>query len=128
MKVLTYGTFDLFHIGHLNLLQRLREMGDELIVGVSTDEFNQKKGKRAVASFNDRVRILSELKCVDGVIAEHDWNQKKFDILNHEISIFGMGDDWIGKFDELNLYCKVVYLPRTEGVSTTDIKKTIKTL
>lgn len=127
-KVITYGTFDLFHIGHLRLLSRLKSMGDYLIVAVSTDEFNQEKGKRSVINFNDRVEILKNLRIVDEVIPERSWDQKRADIENFEISIFGMGSDWSGKFDFLNDLCEVVYLDRTEGVSSTIIKQSLSAL
>jgi glycerol-3-phosphate cytidylyltransferase len=126
MKViLTYGTFDLFHVGHVRLLERLRDLGDHLIVGVSTDSFNAKKGKRATMTYADRAEIVGALRCVDRVIPEHDWPQKIDDIKNFNVSIFGMGDDWVGKFDDLRDYCEVVYLPRTEGISTTSLRATI---
>lgn len=123
--VLTYGTFDLFHVGHVRLLKRLRDLGDQLIVGVSTDAFNTKKGKRATMSYADRAEIVGALRYVDLVIPEHDWAQKITDIQNYNVALFGMGDDWAGKFDELKNFCDVVYLPRTEGISTTSLKSTI---
>lgn len=126
--VLTYGTFDLFHIGHLNLLRRLRALGDRLIVGVSTDEFNALKGKKTIIGFDDRIEIVRNLKCVDMAIPEDNWEQKVDDIRRHDVSIFGMGSDWEGRFDELKAHCEVVYLPRTEGVSSTQIKKTLQVL
>lgn len=126
--VLTYGTFDLFHIGHLNLLRRLRALGDRLIVGVSTDEFNALKGKKTIIGFDDRIEIVRSLKCVDMAIPEHNWEQKVDDIRRHGVRIFGMGSDWEGRFDELKAHCEVVYLPRTEGVSSTQIKKTLQVL
>ena len=121
--VLTYGTFDLFHVGHLNLLSRLKALGDYLIVGVSTDDFNAVKGKRTIIKFEDRLDIVKNIKCVDGVLAEESWDQKPRDIKTHSVSIFGMGSDWQGKFDELKKYCEVVYLPRTEGISSTHIRQ-----
>jgi glycerol-3-phosphate cytidylyltransferase len=124
-RVLTYGTFDLLHIGHLNLLERLRALGDELIVAVSTDEFNAEKGKRCVVSFEDRIRLVSALKCVTATIPETDWAQKAHDIKRLNVDVLGMGSDWEGKFDSMNLYCRVVYLPRTEGISTTFLRKEI---
>jgi glycerol-3-phosphate cytidylyltransferase len=126
--VLTYGTFDLFHVGHLNLLNRLKALGDYLIVGVSTDEFNELKGKKTIVSFNHRSEIVMNLKCVDMVIPESNWEQKPDDIRNHGVSVFGMGHDWEGKFDFLNEYCSVVYLPRTDDVSSTDLKKLLSVL
>ncbi len=128
MTVLTYGTFDLFHIGHLNLLTRLRALGDRLIVGVSTDKFNEIKGKKTVVPFADRIEIVRALRCVDLAIPEENWAQKVEDIHRHEVRILGMGNDWEGKFDDLKAHCQVVYLPRTEGVSSTHIRKTLKVL
>lgn len=122
-KVITYGTFDLFHIGHLNILKRAKALGDYLVVAVSSDAFNETKGKRCTISDIDRMEIVKAIKYVDEVILENNWEQKKSDIENHNIDIFAMGDDWAGKFDELSTVCEVVYLPRTEGISTTDIKK-----
>lgn len=121
--VITYGTFDLFHIGHLRLLARLRELGDRLIVGVSTDEFNLSKGKKSIIKFEDRIEIVRNLKCVDLAIPEQCWEQKVDDIRKHDVAVFGMGHDWQGKFDHLDSLCKVVYLPRTDNVSSTQIKE-----
>ncbi|CAM2800702.1 glycerol-3-phosphate cytidylyltransferase [Fructilactobacillus fructivorans] len=121
-KVITYGTFDLLHKGHVRLLKRARELGDSLTVGLSTDEFNAVKGKRAYNSYEDRKYILDAIRYVDEVIPEKGWNQKISDIKNHNIDIFVMGDDWKGKFDFLKDYCKVIYLPRTQGISTSKIK------
>lgn len=126
--ILTYGSFDLFHIGHLRLLERLRSLGDRLVVGVSTDEFNVLKGKRTVIPYADRVEIVHALRCVDLVIPETCWEQKEDDIRAHQVSIFGMGSDWTGRFDELKAHCEVVYLPRTEGVSSTHLRETLKVL
>ncbi|OYQ77616.1 glycerol-3-phosphate cytidiltransferase [Wohlfahrtiimonas chitiniclastica] len=126
--ILTYGTFDLFHIGHLNLLQRLKSLGDYLIVGVSTDEFNALKGKQTIIRFEDRLKIVENIKHVDLAIPENNWEQKIQDIKKYNVSIFGMGHDWEGKFDDLKEYCDVVYLPRTQGISSTDIKDTLKVL
>jgi glycerol-3-phosphate cytidylyltransferase len=120
--VLTYGTFDLFHFGHLKLIERLRALGDRLIVGVSTDEFNEKKGKRSFMPYDHRAQILGALKQVDLVIPEHDWEQKLQDVKKHDVTVFGMGGDWVGKFDFLKPHCEVVYLPRTQGVSSTSLK------
>lgn len=123
--VITYGTFDLLHVGHVNMLQRLAALGDKLIVGVSTDEFNLLKGKQSVYSYAERAKIISALGCVDQVIAEHDWQQKMQDIEKYQVDIFGIGADWQGKFDELMSLCEVVYLPRTPSISTTDLKKAL---
>ncbi|WP_313467436.1 glycerol-3-phosphate cytidylyltransferase [Carnobacterium sp.] len=125
-KVLTYGTFDLLHKGHVLLLQRARALGDHLTVAVSTDEFNAIKGKKAYTSWEDRKLILEALACVDEVIPENEWEQKVKDVKKYDIDLFVMGDDWEGEFDFLKEYCQVVYLPRTEGVSTTKIKEDLK--
>lgn len=125
-KVITYGTFDLFHVGHLNILKRAKELGDYLIVAVSSDSFNALKGKKAYNCDQDRKLILEAIKYVDEVIFENSWDQKINDVKEHNVDIFVMGDDWKGKFDFLNEYCEVVYLPRTEGVSTTKIKEDLK--
>lgn len=126
--VITYGTFDLFHIGHLNLLKRLKKLGDYLIVAVSTDEFNSGKGKKTIVPFADRIEIVKNIKCVDLAIPENSWDQKASDCEKYGVSIFGMGHDWEGKFDELKQYCEVVYLPRTSGVSSTDMKRLLQVL
>ena len=123
--VITYGTFDLFHVGHVRLLKRLSLLGDKLIVGISSDEFNEKKGKKSFFSYSERAEILSSCKYVDEVFAEHNWAQKKDDILKYKATIFAMGDDWKGKFDDLHDLCEVVYLPRTEDISTTTIKSSL---
>lgn len=128
VTVITYGTFDLFHVGHVRLLERLRALGDRLVVGVSTDEFNATKGKKTVIPFDQRVEILSAIKHVDEVFAERDWSQKREDIRRYQANIFAMGDDWAGRFDELSDQVNVVYLPRTTGISTTDLKALITTL
>ena len=124
-NVITYGTFDLFHIGHLRLLERARSLGDRLIVGVSTDDFNAEKGKKTAIPFDERRNIVASLRCVDAAIPEQCWDQKRLDIADHEISILVMGDDWEGKFDYLNDICDVVYLSRTDGISTTYLKQYI---
>ncbi|GER21923.1 glycerol-3-phosphate cytidylyltransferase [Zafaria cholistanensis] len=123
--VLTYGTFDLFHIGHLNVLKRLRALGDRLIVGVSTDEFNAVKGKKPVVPFDQRIEIVRSIKYVDQAIPEENWEQKRLDIQRYGVDIFGIGDDWRGKFDDLGDSVEVVYLPRTEGISTTEMKRVL---
>lgn len=125
-KVITYGTFDLLHVGHINILRRAKELGDYLIVVVSSDEFNLLKHKESIYPFEDRKLIVESIKYVDEVIREDDWDQKVEDVLNNEIDVFVMGDDWKGKFDFLSEYCDVVYLPRTEGISSTIVKKAIK--
>ena len=118
-KVLTYGTFDLLHVGHINILKRAKELGDYLIVGLSTDEFNSLKGKRAFYTYEQRKIILESVKYVDLVIPEKTWEQKKDDVKKYDIDIFVMGDDWSGKFDFIKEYCEVKILPRTPDVSST---------
>ena len=122
-KVITYGTFDLLHVGHINLLRRAKELGDYLLVAISTDEFNALKNKKAYYSYEDRTTILEAIKYVDEVIPENNWEQKVKDVQDNDIDIFVMGHDWEGKFDFLKDYCEVIYLPRTEGISTTKIKE-----
>ncbi|PEE65614.1 glycerol-3-phosphate cytidylyltransferase [Bacillus thuringiensis] len=121
-RVLTYGTFDLLHYGHINLVRRAKDLGDYLIVGISTDEFNALKGKESYFKFEERKMLLESIRYVDLVISENTWEQKVEDIIKYEIDVFVMGDDWKGKFDFLKEYCEVVYLPRTEDISTTQIK------
>jgi glycerol-3-phosphate cytidylyltransferase len=123
IKIITYGTFDLFHIGHLRLLKRVKELGNHLSVSISTDEFNSVKGKKTLIPYEQRKEIVENIKCVDLVIPETCWEQKIEDIKKYEIDIFAMGNDWDGKFDFLKEYCEVVYLPRTEDISSTEIKK-----
>ncbi len=125
-KVITYGTFDLFHYGHLRILERAKRLGDYLIVAVSTDEFNAVKGKKCVYPYEHRSKIVKAIKYVDKVIPEKSWEQKIEDIKEYGIDIFVMGDDWEGKFDFLRDYCEVVYLKRTDGISTTAVKNNIK--
>ncbi|WP_269520982.1 glycerol-3-phosphate cytidylyltransferase [Alteromonas sp. BMJM2] len=126
--VLTYGTFDLFHVGHVNLLRRLRELGDRLVVGLSTDEFNALKGKKSFYSYEERKNILLASQYVDEVIPENNWEQKTTDVKKYNIDIFGMGNDWEGKFDELKEQCEVVYLDRTKDISTTEVKQSLSGL
>ena len=120
--LLTYGTFDLFHAGHVRLLERLKARCDRLIVGCSTDEFNRLKGKTSAMSFEDRRIVLVSCRFVDLVIPEYMWEQKEIDIRMHHVDIFAMGDDWAGKFDHLQELCEVLYLPRTPDISTTELK------
>ncbi|MBS9767519.1 MAG: glycerol-3-phosphate cytidylyltransferase [Flavobacteriaceae bacterium] len=127
-KVITYGTFDLYHIGHIRLLKRLKALGDYLIVGLSTDEFNTEKGKKSFFSYEERKEILLSCKYVDEVFPENNWEQKRSDILKYNADIFGMGNDWSGKFDDLKDICEVVYLPRTDEVSTTEIKQALSNI
>ncbi|MEY8349272.1 glycerol-3-phosphate cytidylyltransferase [Bacillus cereus] len=122
-KVITYGTFDLLHWGHINLLKRAKDLGDYLIVAVSSDEFNKLKSKKSYHSYENRKMILEAIRYVDEVIPEHDWEQKVKDVVNYDVDLFVMGDDWEGEFDFLAEYCEVVYLPRTAGISTTKIKR-----
>lgn len=126
--VITYGTFDLFHVGHIRLLKRLKKLGDRLIVGISSDEFNSIKGKQSFFSYEERAEIVAACQYVDEVFPEHNWGQKRLDIEKYKADVFAMGEDWAGKFDELNDICQVVYLPRTEDISTTQIKKTLSSL
>lgn len=122
VTVLTYGTFDVFHIGHLNILKRLKNLGDRLIVGVSTDEFNKLKGKTSLLSYEDRASVVQAIRYVDEVFPENTWEQKLTDIEKYNVNILGMGDDWEGKFNNFNDICKVVYLPRTLGISSTNVR------
>lgn len=125
-KVITYGTFDLLHTGHINILRRAKALGDYLIVAVSTDEFNMLKHKEAYHSFEERKQILEAIRYVDEVISEDTWDQKSRDVQKYNIDTFVMGSDWEGEFDFLKEYCEVVYLPRTSGISTTKIKDELK--
>jgi glycerol-3-phosphate cytidylyltransferase len=124
--VLTYGTFDLFHIGHVKMLQRLSELGDRLIVGVSTDAFNEIKGKQALFPYNQRAEIVSSNRYVDLVIPENSWEQKIEDIKKYDVDVFAIGEDWQGKFDFLQEYCEVQYLPRTEDISSSLVREVLK--
>ena len=125
-RAITYGTFDLFHVGHLRLLKRISALADELYVAVSSDEFNSIKGKTCAIPFEERQEIIAALNCVTQVIKEDNWDQKISDIQKYGCDLFVMGNDWEGKFDFLKPYCEVIYLPRTQGISTTTIKKTLK--
>lgn len=128
IKVITYGTYDLFHYGHFRLLKRAKEFGDYLIVGVSSDEFNLIKGKECVQPYAHRAEILTAIRYVDEVIPENNWEQKVNDIITHNVDIFVMGSDWKGKFDYLEQYCKVLYLDRTDDISTTTLKNHMKSI
>lgn len=124
-RIITYGTFDLLHYGHLNLLKRAKELGDYLVVVLSTDEFNlNEKNKKCYFSYEQRKEMLEGIRYVDLVIPEKSWDQKKTDVHKYYIDTFVMGDDWKGKFDFLeNEGVEVVYLPRTPEISTTQIKE-----
>jgi len=122
-KVITYGTFDLLHYGHINLLKRAKNHGDYLIVALSTNEFNEIKGKRCFFSYEERKKLVQSIRYVDLVIPEESWEQKIDNIKEFKVDVFVMGDDWRGKFDFLMEYCEVVYLDRTPEISTTKIKE-----
>ena len=124
-RILTYGTFDLLHYGHINILKRAKALGDYLIVGLSTDEFNAIKNKKAYHNYETRKQMLEAIRYVDLVIPENNWEQKVMDIQKYEADVLVMGDDWAGsdKFNYLQDYCEVMFLPRTPGVSTTKIKQ-----
>lgn len=126
-RVITYGTFDLLHYGHINLLRRAKQLGDYLIAALSTDEFNwQGKQKKSYFSYARRKELLESVRYVDLVIPEKSWEQKVSDIQLYHIDTFVMGSDWTGKFDFLAPYCEVVYLPRTPEISTTQIKNDLE--
>jgi glycerol-3-phosphate cytidylyltransferase len=127
--VITFGTFDVFHVGHVRVLNRAAEFGDRLLVGVSSDQLNQaKKGRRPVFTQEERMEIISNVKSVHGVFLEESLELKRQYVEEHKADILVMGDDWAGKFDYLNDICKVVYLPRTPSVSTTAIIEHITTI
>lgn len=126
-KVITYGTYDLLHWGHINLLRRAKELGDYLIVVLSTDEFNwNEKQKKCFFTYEKRKMMLEAIRYVDEVLPENNWEQKRSDVKDNDVSVFVMGDDWKGKFDFLKDLCEVVYLPRTPDISTTQIKKELE--
>lgn len=126
-RVITYGTFDLLHYGHINLLRRAKELGDYLIVALSTDEFNlNEKNKTCYFSYEQRKQLLEAIRYVDLVIPEESWEQKAMDVELYKIDTFVIGDDWEGKFDFLKDQCEVVYLSRTKEISTTKIKNDLK--
>jgi len=124
-KIITYGTFDLFHFGHLRILERAKRLGDYLIVAVSTDAFNQVKGKKCVYPYEHRAKIVKAIRYVNEIIPETEWEQKRRDVVELDINALVMGSDWEGKFDDLKDLCEVVYLPRTPDISTTDIKSNV---
>ncbi len=123
-RILTYGTFDLLHYGHIRILKRAKELGDYLVVALSTDEFNAIKGKKAYHSYETRKKMLEAIRYVDLVIPENEWEQKLQDVLDYKIDVVVMGDDWKGsdKFDYLKEYCEIAFLERTPGISTSQIK------
>lgn len=121
-KIITYGTFDTLHFGHIRLLERAKSLGDYLIVGLSSDEFNAGKGKTSHFNYEERKHFLEAIRFVDEVIPENDWEQKSRDVVSHGIDTFTMGDDWTGKFDFLTEFCNVHYLSRTPAISSTLIK------
>lgn len=123
MNILTYGTFDLLHKGHINLFSSAKKLGDVLVVGLSTDEFNREKDKRSYFTFSERYKLLQLVPSIDLIIPESSWEQKIDDINKYNIDIFVMGSDWTGKFDYLKDYCEVVYLPRTDNISSSQIKE-----
>ena len=125
-KVITYGTFDMLHYGHINLLRRARALGDYLIVALSSDSFNAIKNKQSFFHYEHRRQMLEAIRYVDLIIPENDWEQKREDIIKHNVNIFVMGHDWEGKFDFLKDICEVVYLERTPEISTTRIKNHLK--
>lgn len=120
-RVLTYGTYDLLHVGHINMLKRARGLGDYLIVGLSNDAINAFKGKKVYHDYQERKEMLEAVRYVDLVIEESDWDQKRLDIEKYQIDVLVAGEEWKGDFDYLNELCEVIYLPRTEGVSTSKI-------
>ncbi len=122
-RIITYGTFDLIHYGHINLLRRAKSLGDYLIVGLSTNEFNEIKGKQCFFDYNERKKLLESIRYVDLVIPENTWDQKIDDVNIYKVDIFSIGDDWLGKFDFLKAHCDVVYLPRTPEISSSKIKQ-----
>ena len=124
-KVITYGTFDTLHFGHLKLLERAKNLGDFLIVGLSTDAFNALKGKKSLLNYEDRKSYLQAIKYVDLIIPENNWEQKIEDVKKNHVDIFTMGDDWKGKFDFMNDVCQVHYLERTPSISSTMIRSKI---
>ena len=125
---MTYGTFDLLHYGHISLLRRAAALGDYLVVGLSTDEFNAQKGKQSFYSFGVRKEMLEAIRYVDLVIPEKSWDQKLDDVKRYHIDVVVMGTDWKDspRFECLRDHCDLVFLPRTDGISTTDVKRELK--
>jgi len=128
MRVITFGTYDIFHVGHVNIIERAKLHGDHLIVGVSSDKLNiSKKGRPPVYCEDDRQHIIRSMRCVDEVFLEESLELKADYIKYYNADILVMGDDWEGKFDHLKDICQVIYLPRTPSVSTTEIIEVVKT-
>lgn len=128
-KVITFGTFDVFHVGHVNILERARTFGDELIVGVSSDNLNfSKKGRYPIYNEKERMKIISSLRFVDQVFLEESLELKKEYIKKYNADILIMGDDWQGRFDWVSDVCEVIYLPRTPSISTTEIIEIVKSI
>lgn len=128
-RVITFGTFDVLHIGHINILERARQLGDFLAVGVSSDALNlRKKGRTPIYPEDHRVKIIESLRFVDLVFIEESLEKKKDYILEHRADIMAMGDDWVGRFDDMKPYCEVVYLPRTPSISTTEVIEVVRNL
>jgi glycerol-3-phosphate cytidylyltransferase len=126
-RVITFGTFDIVHVGHINILERAKSLGDYLIVGISSDALNmQKKGRAPVYSESDRVKIISSLRCVDEIFIEHSLELKGDYIKEHDADLLVMGDDWAGKFDNFKTLCDVKYLTRTPSISTTEIIEVVR--
>jgi glycerol-3-phosphate cytidylyltransferase len=128
VRVVTFGTFDVFHVGHLRLLERARALGDELVVGVSTDALNiAKKGRPPVFPQDERLALLAALRCVDAVFLEESLERKREYLLAHRADVLAMGDDWKGKFDQFADVCRVVYFERTPAISPTAVIEKIRT-
>lgn len=126
-RIITFGTFDIFHVGHINILERAKQLGDFLVVGVSSDALNlQKKGRAPIYSEAERVKIISSLRCVDEVFIEHSLELKGEYIKQHRADLLVMGDDWAGKFDQYKALCEVEYLTRTPSISTTEIIEVVR--
>ncbi|MEL9573524.1 adenylyltransferase/cytidyltransferase family protein [Escherichia coli] len=128
-RIITFGTFDVFHVGHINIIERAKKLGDYLIVGVSSDELNfSKKQRYPIYNQTDRLKIISSMKCVDEVFIEESLELKLEYIKKYKADILVMGDDWTGRFDWVKTDCEVIYLPRTPSVSTTDIIEIVKSI
>lgn len=127
VRIVTFGTYDVFHVGHLRLLERARALGDRLIVGISSDELNyRKKGRYPVFTQQERMDIVAALRCVDEVFIEESLELKREYLLRHRADVLTMGDDWAGKFDEFGDICRVVYFDRTPAISTTAVIEKIR--